>query len=102
MKKGQKVVCVDDTFMPWARLIYKHLPKKGSVYQIREVYLGRKKMIGGDGEVGLLLEGMNNPPDPTHKDKQEPGFSSERFVPLEELPPEEVEESLEIGELVPA
>jgi hypothetical protein len=39
--------------------------------------------------VGLLLEELVNPPDPFHVGKQELGFSSERFAPLEELPPEE-------------
>ena len=37
-----------------------------------------------------------NPPDPFHAGKEELGFSSERFAPLEELPPEEVAAGAEI------
>jgi hypothetical protein len=49
--------------------------------------------------VGLLLEEIVNPPDPFHVGKQELGFSSERFAPLEELPPEEAGagEEAEVG-----
>jgi hypothetical protein len=51
---------------------------------------------GGDSAtVGLLLDELHNPPDPFHVGKQELGFSSERFAPLEELPPEEAEVSEE-------
>ena len=63
-------------------------------YTIREVFLGREKVVkGGDSAtVGLLLVELVNPPDPFHKGEQELGFTSERFAPLEELPPEELEE----------
>ena len=79
---------------------------KGDVYTIREVFLGREKIVrGGDSAtVGLLLEELKNPPDPFHQGKQELGFSSERFAPLEELPAEEAEEeeALSIGAPLPA
>jgi len=99
MIKGQKVVCVDDTFTMIVKAVYKQLPVKGQTYTIREVFLGREKIVkGGDtATVGLLLEELTNPPDPFHKGKEELGFSSERFAPLEELPPEEVEEEVEVG-----
>ena len=87
MIKGQRVVCVNDTFTPTIRALYQQLPLKHDVYTIREVFLGREKIVRG-GEtatVGLL------PPDPFHQGNQELGFSSERFAPLEELPDEEVE-----------
>jgi hypothetical protein len=93
MIKGQKVVCVNDTFTPTIRALYQQLPVKHDVYTIREVFLGREKIVRG-GEtatVGLLLEELKNPPDPFHQGNQELGFSSERFAPLEELPAEEVE-----------
>jgi hypothetical protein len=99
MVKGQKVVCINDTFQPIIQAIYNQLPVKGDVYTIREVFLGREKIVrGGDSAtVGLLLEELKNPPDPFHQGKQELGFSSERFAPLEELPAEEVEEEEAIG-----
>lgn len=106
MVKGQKVVCINDTFTPIILALYKQLPVKGDVYTIREVFLGREKIVrGGDSAtVGLLLEELKNPPDPFHQGKQELGFSSERFAPLEELPAEEAEEeeSINIGAAQPA
>lgn len=99
MVKGQKVVCINDTFPPIIQALYKQLPIKGDVYTIREVFLGREKIVrGGDSAtVGLLLEELKNPPDPFHQGKQELGFSSERFAPIEELPAEEAEEEESIG-----
>lgn len=97
MVKGQKVVCTNDNFTAVIRAIYKQLPVKGSTYTIREVFLGREKVVkGGDSAtVGLLLAELVNPPDPFHAGQQELGFSSERFAPLEEVPAEQVEEELE-------
>ena len=99
MVKGQKVVCINDSFGQLVRAMYKQLPVKGNTYTIREVFLGREKIVkGGDSAtVGLLLHELNNPPDPFHQGKQELGFSSERFAPLEEHPPEEVEAEAEVG-----
>lgn len=99
MQKGQKVVCINDTFPTWVKFLYKQLPVKGTTYTVREVFLGRGKLKGGDGEVGLLLEELVNPQDPTHIDRQELGFNSERFAPLqsnEELVEEEIEEALTV------
>jgi hypothetical protein len=97
--KGQRVVCINDTFGSFVKAVYKQLPVKGVTYTIREVFLGREKIVkGGDSAtVGLLLEELTNPPDPFHVGKQELGFSSERFAPLEELPPEEEEVGEEVG-----
>jgi len=99
MVKGQKVVCINDTFTPTIRALYKQLPVKDNIYTVREVFLGREKIVkGGDSAtVGLLLEELKNPPDPFHQGEQELGFSSERFAPLNELPPEEVEEEEVVG-----
>ena len=106
MIKGQKVVCINDTFPEIIRAIYKELPVKDNIYTIREVFLGREKIVkGGDtATVGLLLHELKNPPDPFHQGEQELGFSSERFAPLNELPPEEVEveEELHAGAWAPA
>ena len=75
---------------------------KDNIYTIREVFLGREKIVkGGDtATVGLLLEELVNPKDPFHQGEQELGFTSERFAPMEELPPEEA--SAETGELAGA
>lgn len=91
MVKGQKVVCINDDFPAIVKAIYKALPVKGRTYTIREVFLGREKVLksGDSATVGLLLAELVNPPDPLHKGQQELGFNSERFAPLEELPPEE-------------
>jgi hypothetical protein len=99
MVKGQKVVCIDATFPEFVRAVYTQLPTKGKTYTIREVFLGREKMVNGgeSATVGLLLLELDNPPDPFHAGRQELGFSSERFAPLEELPPEEVEREITIG-----
>ena len=97
MVKGQRVVCVNDTFADFVKAIYTQLPVKGKTYTIREVFLGREKVVrGGDtATVGLLLDELVNPPDPFHAGRQELGFSSERFAPLEELPPEQETEGFE-------
>jgi hypothetical protein len=91
MMKGQRVVCINDAFNEFVRAVYRQLPEKGKTYTVREVFLGRERIVrGGDSAtVGLLLEELHNPPDPFHVGKEELGFSSERFAPLEELPPEE-------------
>jgi hypothetical protein len=106
MLKGQKVVCINDTFVDVIRVMYQQLPVKGDTYTIREVFLGREKIVrGGDSAtVGLLLEELHNPTDPFHEWRQELGFSSERFAPLEELPDEEVEAEVEdaLGAALPA
>ena len=81
MVKGQKVVCINDQFSAIVRAIYKQLPVKGVTYTIREVFLGREKVVkaGDSATVGLLLVELVNPPDPLHKGQQELGFNSERF-----------------------
>ena len=103
MIKGQKVVCINDTFPALIRAIYKQLPVKGITYTIREVFLGREKVVkGGDSAtVGLLLVELTNPQDPFHQGKQELGFSSERFAPLEEKS-DDASIGEEAGELVGA
>jgi len=57
------------------KAIYKALPVKGKTYTIREVFLGREKILkaGDSATVGLLLEELVNPPDPLHKGQEELG-----------------------------
>lgn len=106
MVKGQKVVCINDTFSATIRALYQQLPVKDNIYTIREVFLGREKIVkGGDSAtVGLLLHELKNPRDPFHQGEQELGFSSERFAPLNEVPAEEevAEEAIGVGAWAPA
>ena len=100
MVKGQRVVCINDTFTQFVRALYKQLPVKDKTYTRREVFLGREKIVKGgeSATVGLLLEELHNPPDPFHAGQQELGFSSERFALLDELPDAEaVEEEVAAG-----
>ncbi len=99
MIKGQRIVCINDDFNEFVRAVYAQLPVKGRTYTVREVFLGRERIVkGGDSAtVGLLLHELVNPPDPFHAGKEELGFSSERFAPLEELPPEKEEAGAEAG-----
>lgn len=104
MMKGQKVVCINGRFSELVRAMYKQLPVEGETYTIREVFLGRERVVkaGDSATVGVLLEELHNPPDPFHAGRQELGFSSERFAPVEELPPEEVEAEDEVVGALPA
>lgn len=104
MIKGQKVVCINGRFSELVRAMYRQLPSEGETYTIREVFLGREKVVkaGDSATVGVLLEELHNPPDPFHAGREELGFSSERFAPVEELPPEEAEEEQEEAGVLPA
>jgi len=108
-KTGQQVVCINDDFEPWVYDLYRALPKKGKIYTVRSIGVGRSNpqfAVNDDAEIHikgaefdllLLLEELKNPDDPHSSVKQELGFRSERFAPLQE---EEEEE--EVYELVGA
>ncbi len=109
-QKGQKVVCINDSFPKEVHLVYSQLPKKDSVYTVRAVYIGRGKMLNAghvkglsnkpgdsDGEIGILLEELKNPVDMFNVHRQELGFNSERFRTMETTTNEE-----ELVESVPA
>ena len=89
--KGQRVVCINDTFKPAIAALYTQLPVKGHNYRVRDVYLGQESPKAKDATCGITLYELRNPPD---KRLREIGFNSERFAPLEELPEVEVEEEL--------
>ena len=91
--QGQQVVCINDQFPMWVHKLYTDLPREGVTYRVREVFVGRKKWSGGEGEIGVLLHELHNPPDPRHKDKQELGFDATRFAPLRATD-EEIEEEV--------
>ena len=89
MEVGQQVVCVDDQFPKPLAKYYVNLPIRNKVYTIRAVFLGRRLMhpMGGaaDSEIGLLLQELVNGADPRNMHRQELGFNSERFRPLQHL-----------------
>ncbi len=110
MNIGSKVVCVDDAFRADIKAIYKQLPVKDNTYTVRQVFLGREKMVKGNetATVGILLEELVNPQDPFHVSFQELGFSAERFREVEEQRSTEYSEAhlvggktIETPELVP-
>jgi hypothetical protein len=78
---GQHVVCINDTFPPGVRGLYRDLPKRDVEYVVREVYLGTTGKPD-DADVGVLLVGLHNPPPPHYRCREEMGFSAHRFAPL--------------------
>ena len=96
---GEKVVCINDTFEPLHRKLYRELPKKGDIYTVRECSIGRTKTGAVDPGISfrLLLEEMTNDLDPymDEASAEELGFRSDRFAPLSSLEEEEeLEESM--------
>jgi len=92
---GQQVVCIDDAFPDIVTLVYEQLPKEGDIYTVRAVFVGRGKIVNktagsSDGEIGILLQELKNPPDPGHLGGNELGFNSERFRSLSELTEDEI------------
>ena len=83
MTVGSKVVCVDDKFPLGIEKFYTALPKAGVVYVIREMTVGIS-LQGEEGEVCVLLVGLNNPRSTTPP-FPERGFKGERFRPLDEM-----------------
>jgi len=92
--RGQRVVCINDTFKPEIAKMYAQLPVKGTTYRVREVYLGQESPTANDATCGITLFELRNPPDARLR---ELGFNSERFAPLDELPNVEVEEEITIS-----
>ena len=75
--------------------MFKQLPVRDVVYTVRQVYVGRGNILRKDsgkmeGEIGILLVELVNPPDPSLKQGllYELGFKAERFAPLETMPDE--------------
>jgi len=91
-KPGQKVVCIDGDFSmyPFISDHYSALPIKGQTYVVREI-----RPMGAEG--GILLEELKN--DSVFfahfGGKLEPAFNPKRFILLDSLESEEVEEAIE-------
>lgn len=83
---GDKVVCVDDKFPLGIEKFYTALPKKDSTYVVRDIQLG-VALVGGKGEVSVLLVGLINPVAYNSKAKKENGFAAWRFRKPGTLPP---------------
>lgn len=77
---GEKVVCVNDSFGMGIRDIYNALPKKGTVYTIRDIVPGQDFACKETVAV-YLVELVNLP----NEHKIEPGFQCLRFKSLETL-----------------
>lgn len=69
-----KVVCVDDRFPPGINDIYNALPRKGSIYTVRDVVPAQDWSLKGTCAV-LLVELVNRP----NRHGIEPGFQCHRF-----------------------
>jgi hypothetical protein len=91
INKGDKVICINDTFEPWVHVLYTELPKKDEIYTIRDVVLGvnpksieanpdSSLLLKGIHSITLLLEELTNPAMPISQ--KEMGFGSWRFAPV--------------------
>jgi hypothetical protein len=87
MKRGQEVICIDDTFMPPQIELIPNRPVEGKMYTIRDVFTTRMGKA-------LHLEEITNPnlDHPSGLGKFEPSFSVDRFRRLVE---EDVQISVE-------
>ena len=75
---GQKVACVDDQFPLGIEELYTALPKKDSIYTVRDLVPG-VSLANAEGETALYLVELVNP---ANRHGIEYGFNAERFAPL--------------------
>lgn len=94
---GQRVICVNATFLPWVYKLYTQIPVKDGIYSIRAIFPGREipgvikdgKLVENGGSmaaptIGVTVNELVNPPDPWCS-QRELSFQAERFAPLEEI-----------------
>lgn len=79
MTSGSKVVCIDDTFPEWIGKFYNQLPKKGTVYTVRDMCPGHNWRM--EPEIAITLVELINP---CSAKGPERGFNIERFADLED------------------
>lgn len=112
---GMKLVCIDDVFPTWAKVVYKELPKKGNIYTLRHFDAGCTDIknitenedksvlfLGTKGYVVLVNE-LKNPIHP--KSGKEMGFNATRFAPVENISLEQIEHLQDVisqPQLIPA
>ena len=75
---GQKVACIDDQFPLGIEKLYTALPKKDSIYIVRDLVPG-VSLANSEGETALYLVELINP---ANRHGIEYGFNAERFAPL--------------------
>ena len=75
-----KVVCVDDNFPPDIKDIMNALPRKGTIYTVRDIVPGQNWDLTETIAI-YLVELVNRP----NMHGFEPGFSSHRFTEPEHL-----------------
>lgn len=80
IKKGEQVVCIDDSFHPRVFDLIPVRPVKDKIYTVRDI-----EYHNVNDKVGILLEEIYNPPilSGVLKTKKEPTFNIIRFAPLE-------------------
>lgn len=76
---GQKVACIDDQFPLGIGKLYTALPKKDSIYTVRDLVPG-VSLSNSEGETALYLVELVNP---ANRHGIEYGFNAERFAPLQ-------------------
>ena len=81
-----KVVCVDDKFPDGINDVYNALPRKGSLYTVRDIVPGQG--FGLEPTVAVYLDELVNLP---NMHGIEPGFAPHRFVEPEYLHDSKVE-----------
>lgn len=82
IKKGDKVVCIDDVFDPRSVMIIPNRPKKDRIYTIREL-----RYYDMHDKMGVLLEEVKNSDNVRDffGKTQEPSFNINRFAPLDDI-----------------
>lgn len=75
-KKGQKVVCINDTPKPGRPQAINH-PKKNNIYTIRDIYVP----VTDPSRLALLLEEITS--SISNKFRKEVGFDANRFKPID-------------------
>ena len=85
---NQKVVCINADFDPIIFTKYTSLPKKDSVYTVRNMEIGIDPITREEGQVAVLLKELCNPKQsvPPYRER---AFNAERFRPLDEMTDEE-------------
>tara|TARA_R110000764_G_scaffold35204_2_gene78720 strand:+ start:2395 stop:2676 length:282 start_codon:yes stop_codon:yes gene_type:complete len=71
---NQKVVCTDDRFPPGINDVFNALPKKGSIYTVRDIVPAQDWKLKGTCAV-MMTELVNRP----NQHGIEPGFQCYRF-----------------------
>ena len=69
-----KVICIDDRFPPGVNDIFNALPRKGSIYTVRDIVPAQDWKL--KGTCAIYLRELENRP---NRHGIEPGFATHRF-----------------------